>query len=62
MGIFMSQDKIKKFSSNDLKQFDGLNGNSLYIVFKGKVYDLTSSKLWMQGKHMGMQYPKRKLG
>lgn len=52
--VFMSEDKIKKFSSNDLKQFDGLNGNSLYIVFKGKVYDLTSSKLWMQGKHMGM--------
>ena len=39
---------------SDLKQFDGLNGHPLYIVFKGKVYDLTSSKLWPQGKHMGM--------
>ena len=50
----MSQTKIKKISPEDLKQSDGLNGHSLYIVFKGKVYDLTSSKLWLQGKHMGM--------
>ena len=50
----MSQTKTKKISPDDLKQFDGLNGHPLYIVFKGKVYDLTSSKLWPQGKHMGM--------
>jgi len=50
----MSGTKEKKFASDDLKQFDGLNGRPLYIVFKGKVYDLTSSKLWLQGKHMGM--------
>ena len=50
----MSEAKQKKFVSDDLKQFDGLNGHPLYIVFKGKVYDLTSSKLWPQGKHMGM--------
>ncbi len=50
----MSEAKIKKISSEDLKQFDGLNGHPLYIVFKGKIYDLTSSKLWPQGKHMGM--------
>ncbi len=50
----MSETKIKKLSDEDLKQFDGLNGHPLYIVFEGKVYDLTSSKLWPQGKHMGM--------
>ncbi|MGD0645821.1 MAG: cytochrome b5 domain-containing protein [Candidatus Bathyarchaeia archaeon] len=50
----MNEDKLKKFASEDLKQFDGLNGHPLYIVFKGKIYDLTSSKLWPQGKHMGM--------
>ena len=50
----MSEAKEKKFASDDLKQFDGVNGHPLYIVFKGKVYDLTSSKLWPQGKHMGM--------
>ena len=50
----MSETKGKKFTSDDLKQFDGLNGHPLYIVFKGKVYDFSSSKLWPQGKHMGM--------
>ena len=53
----MSEAKMKKFAFEDLKQFDGLNGHPLYIVFKGKVYDLTSSKLWPEGKHMGMHSP-----
>ena len=50
----MSENKTKKITSEDLKLYDGLNGHPLYIVFKGKVYDFTSSKLWPQGKHMGM--------
>ena len=50
----MSQDKPRKFTYEDLKQFNGLNGQPLYIVFKGKVYDFTSSMLWSEGKHMGM--------
>ncbi len=50
----MSQNNTKKFSSEDLKQFDGSNGKPLYVVFKGKVYDLTTSQLWLEGKHMGM--------
>ena len=50
----MSQNNPKKFSAEDLKQFDGSNGKPLYVVFKGKVYDLTTSPLWLQGTHMGM--------
>jgi len=50
----MTEAKGKKFTSDDLKQFDGLNGHPLYVVFKGKVYDLSSSKLWLQGRHMAM--------
>lgn len=50
----MSQDKTRKFSSEDLKQFDGLNGRPLYVVFKGKIYDFSGSNLWLQGKHMGL--------
>lgn len=48
----MSDLKTKKFSPAELQQFDGLNGHPFYIVYKGKVYDLSSSKLWPQGKHM----------
>jgi arsenite oxidase small subunit len=50
----MSQNNPKKFSAEDLKQFDGSNGKPLYVVFKGKVYDLTTSPLWLQGTHMGL--------
>ena len=50
----MSEGKPTKFTAEDVKRFDGLNGQPLYIVFKGKVYDITNSKLWPQGKHMGM--------
>jgi len=52
--VFMSEAKEKKFASDDLKQFDGLNGRPFYIVFEGEVYDLTNNQLWPQGKHMGM--------
>jgi arsenite oxidase small subunit len=50
----MSEAKPKKFSSADLQKFDGLDGRPLYIVYKGKIYDLSESKLWPQGKHLGM--------
>jgi arsenite oxidase small subunit len=50
----MSQNKARKISSEELKQFDGTNGKPLYIVFKGKVYDLSTSQLWLEGKHMGL--------
>ena len=50
----MSQNNARKISSEDLKQFDGSNGKPLFVVFKGKVYDLSTSQLWLQGSHMGM--------
>jgi arsenite oxidase small subunit len=49
----MSQ-PTKKLSSAELAQFDGQEGRPFYVVFKGKVYDFSSSKLWPQGKHMGI--------
>ncbi|MGO8806703.1 MAG: Rieske 2Fe-2S domain-containing protein [Candidatus Bathyarchaeia archaeon] len=50
----MSQNNTRKISPEDLKLFDGSNGRPLYLVFKGKVYDLSTSQLWLEGKHMGM--------
>ena len=49
----MSQSQPRKFTSEELKQFDGLSGHPLYVVFKGKVYDFSGSQLWLEGKHMG---------
>ncbi len=44
----------KVFTRKDLEQFDGREGRPLYIVFKGRVYDLTSSQLWVEGMHMAV--------
>lgn len=49
----MSQDKTRKFTSEELKQFNGSNGQPLYVVYKGKIYDFSGSQLWLGGKHMG---------
>jgi arsenite oxidase small subunit len=54
--------KLRGFSSADLQQFDGQNGSPFYVVFRGKVYDLSGSKLWIQGKHMGVHTRNENLG
>jgi arsenite oxidase small subunit len=53
--------KVRKLSSAELKQFDGQNGRPLYVVYKGKVYDFSASKLWPQGRHMGIHTPNENL-
>jgi arsenite oxidase small subunit len=50
-----NKDKTKRsFTQKDLEAFDGKEGRPFYIVFKGKVYDLSKSQLWIQGTHMGI--------
>jgi len=34
-----------------LAQYDGKNGNPAYVVYKGKVYDVSASFLWKDGNH-----------
>ena len=43
----------KKFTVEELKNFDGQNGKPVYVGFKGKVYDVTDSASWAGGDHMG---------
>jgi len=43
----------KKFTLEELKQYDGRNGRPAYIAYKGKVYDVTESILWIGGDHQG---------
>ncbi|HZV81153.1 MAG TPA: CopD family protein [Geobacteraceae bacterium] len=37
----------------DLASFDGKDGRPAYFAFEGKIYDVTRSRLWLQGVHMG---------
>ena len=42
----------KKFSREELKGFNGENGRPIYIAYKGRVIDVTASKMWRGGTHM----------
>jgi len=43
----------RKFTLEELKQYDGREGRPAYIAYKGKVYDVTDSYLWIDGDHQG---------
>ena len=43
---------MKEFEADELKQFNGEDGKPIYVAYKGKVYDLTESKMWRKGMHM----------
>lgn len=43
---------VKKIDLDELKGFDGKEGKPAYIGYMGKVYEVTQSKLWKNGRHM----------
>jgi len=45
--------ELRKFTLQELKQYDGRDGRPAYIAYKGKVYDVTDSYLWIGGDHQG---------
>jgi predicted heme/steroid binding protein len=42
---------MKVFTAKDLAQYNGKNGRPTYVSYKGKVYDVSASFLWKDGKH-----------
>jgi len=43
----------RKFTLDELKQYDGKEGKPAYIACNGKVYDVSESFLWLEGDHQG---------
>lgn len=43
----------RKFTLEELRQYDGKEGRPAYIAYKGKVYDVTDNYLWIDGDHQG---------
>jgi predicted heme/steroid binding protein/uncharacterized membrane protein len=43
----------RRFSKKELSEFSGEDGRPAYVAFKGKVYDVSNSRLWTGGKHEG---------
>jgi predicted heme/steroid binding protein len=46
--IFM---ELRRFTKEELGQYNGKNGAPPFIAYKGMVYDLSRSLLWHDGKH-----------
>jgi len=51
--VFSLEDAERKFTLEELKQYDGRDGRPAYIAYKGKIYDVTESFLWIGGDHQG---------
>ncbi len=43
---------MKEFEPSSLSEMDGREGRPAYVAFRGKVYDVSSSRLWKAGLHM----------
>jgi predicted heme/steroid binding protein len=42
---------VKSFSREELARYNGKNGAPAYVACKGKVYDVSSSFIWRNGRH-----------
>jgi predicted heme/steroid binding protein len=42
---------MRIFTVKDLAKYNGKNGKPAYVAYKGKVYDVTNSFLWKDGRH-----------
>lgn len=45
-------EKKTRFTLEELSRFDGSEKRPAYIAYKGRIYDVTSSKLWVEGNHV----------
>lgn len=42
----------KEFTQEELREFDGQEDRPIYVAADGKVFDLSESKRWKNGRHM----------
>jgi predicted heme/steroid binding protein/uncharacterized membrane protein len=52
---------MREFDSDTLAQFNGQDGRPVYIAYRGKVFDVSRSKLWAGGLHMKRHHASRDL-
>jgi len=44
---------VKEIDSETLSRSNGKEGNPAYIAYKGRVFDVSKSRRWETGVHMG---------
>jgi predicted heme/steroid binding protein/uncharacterized membrane protein len=48
--------KNQEIDLESLKKSDGKEGRPTYVAYNGKVYDVSTSKRWQDGRHMNIHY------
>jgi predicted heme/steroid binding protein len=43
--------KLRRFTRKELAQYNGKDGAPAFIAYEGKVYDVSRSFLWQDGRH-----------
>jgi len=46
-------DQQKEFSPQELEEFHGTKGKPAYIAFEDRIIDVSASRHWQHGRHMG---------
>ena len=46
---------LKAFTLDELKKYNGKDGNPVYVAVDGVVYDFTDLKSWKNGEHNGFE-------
>jgi predicted heme/steroid binding protein len=42
---------MKSFNKEELARYNGKDGAPAYVAYQGKVYDVSDSFLWQNGRH-----------
>lgn len=45
---------LREFTRKELAGANGAGGQPAYLVYQGKVFDVSQSRLWESGQHMGL--------
>ncbi len=45
---------MRRFTREDLAHYNGKDGAPAYVAYEGKVYDVTPSLLWRDGRHQAL--------
>jgi predicted heme/steroid binding protein len=47
------QEPKEYYTADELRNFDGKEGHPAYVAFNNKIYDVSRSSFWKDGKHFG---------
>jgi predicted heme/steroid binding protein len=45
---------MQEFTLEEVAKYNGIDNDKIYVVYSGKVYDVTNSEFWVDGEHMGL--------